>query len=191
MRDIVKLAIVLMLIAGIAGLGLAYMNGITKPIITKQRKQAKLAGLQEVYPGADEIKDESADYITKDTNPIITEVNVAYKGGAPAGIIYTVEPSGYSGINKTLVGIDVSDKTITAIKVLSHSETPGLGAQCTEPWFQDRYKGKSTKKELEVVKQEPVGDNQILAITASTITSKSITRGVNAARAHFMENFAG
>lgn len=190
MRDIVKLGIVLMLIAGIAGLGLAYMNNVTKPIIDDQRQQAKLEGLNEVYPGADEIKDETADYVTGDINPFVTEVNVAYKGGSPAGVIYTVEPSGYSGINKTLVAFDINNKAITAIKVLSHTETPGLGAQCTEPWFQDRFKDKSAEQELEVVKLEPVGENQILAITASTITSKSVTTGVNAARTHFMEAFA-
>lgn len=189
MRDIVKLGIVLMLIAGIAGLGLAYMNDITKPIIADQRQQAKLEGLNEVYPGADEIKDKTAEYVTGDIDPIVTEVNVAYKAGVPAGVIYTVEPSGYSGIDKTLVGFDINSKTVTAIKVLSHTETPGLGAQCTEPWFQDRFKGKSAEQELEVVKLEPVGDNQILAITASTITSKAVTTGVNAARAHFMDAF--
>jgi electron transport complex protein RnfG len=77
----------------------------------------------------------------------------------------------------------------TGIKILSQAETPGLGANAEDSFFTDRFKGKSIEEPLEVVKQEPAGDNQILAITSATITSKAVANGVNIARAHFTENF--
>ena len=36
----------------------------------------------------------------------------------------------------------------------------------------------------------PTKDNDIRAITAATITSRAVVTGVNAARDHYMKNFA-
>lgn len=190
MLDIVKLGIFLLVIAGIAGLGVGYVNSMTEPLIIKQALQAKIDSFKEIYPQGEEVKDESAKYLKADTNPLIKEVNVAYAGGKPAGVIYLVEPKGYGGAIKILAGFDIAAKKVTAIKVLSQTETPGLGAKSKDSFFQDRYKDKSAETALEVTKTPPTKDNQIQAITASTITSRAVTSGVNAARENFMGNFA-
>lgn len=188
MRKELKLGLFLLIVAGLAGLAIGYVNDITSPIIAEQIKQNKIDSFAEVYPGAEEVKDESSQYV-KEEDGIVTEVNVAYKAGAPCGVIYTVEPSGYSGVVRTLVAFDIATQKITGIKVLNQTETPGLGANSEESWFADRFKDKTATQPLEVVKQEPVGDNQILAITSATITSKAVTEGVNTARQHFVDNF--
>lgn len=189
MRNSIKLGVFLLIVAGLAGFALAYINGITHPIIEQQMLEEKINSYKEVYSQAEEIKNESAKYLDGSENPLITEVNVAYKNNNPVGVIYGVEPSGYSGKIQILAGFDIADKKITAIKVLSQSETPGLGAKSSEKFFWDRYKDKDANNPLEVVKKEPVQDNQVLAITAATITSKAVTEGVNAAREHFIANF--
>ncbi|HOP39960.1 MAG TPA: RnfABCDGE type electron transport complex subunit G [Geobacteraceae bacterium] len=190
MLDIFKLSIFLLVIAGIAGLGVGYVNSMTEPLIIKQALQAKINSFKEIYPQGEEVKDESAQYLKADTNPLIKEVNVAYIGGKPSGVIYLVEPKGYGGVIKILAGFDIAAKKVTAIKVLSQTETPGLGAKSKDSFFQDRYKDKIADTSLEVTKTRPTKDNQIQAITASTITSKAVTSGVNAARENFMCNFA-
>lgn len=190
MLDILKLCIFLLVIAGIAGLGVGYVNSMTEPLIVKQALQAKIESFKEIYPQGEEVKDESAQYMNSDTDPLIKEINVAYIGGKPAGAIYLVEPKGYGGAVRLLAGFDIASKKITAIKVLSQTETPGLGAKAKDSFFQDRYKDKSAETALEVTKTPPTKDNQIQAITASTITSKAVTSGVNAARENFMSNFA-
>jgi len=189
MRNLLKLGVYLLVVGAVAGIAVAYMNNSTEPIIAKRAEEAKLEGLKEVYPAAEAVKDESEKYINDSTPSEITEVNVAYIDSKPVGVIYTVEPRGYSGPISTMVGFDIEEKEITRIKIISQSETPGLGAQCVEPWFTERYQGKDAAKPLEVTKNEPAGDNQIVAITASTITSKAVTDGVNIAREHFLENF--
>jgi len=189
MRNIVKLGVFLCIIAGIAGLSLSYVNGLTYPIIQQQLEDEKLNGFQEVYPGAKDIKDESSKYLGSNSDPLLTEVNVVYDENNAVGVIYTAEPAGYSGKIQLLVGLDISDKKITAIKILSQSETPGLGAKAKESFFTDRFKAKKTESVLEVVTKEPVGDSEVLAITSATITSKAVTTGVNAARQHFLDNF--
>lgn len=189
MLDIMKLTVFLLVVSAVAAFGVGYVNSMTAPVIDKQALQAKIDSFKEIYPLGEEVKDETAMYRKNDTSPLVKEINVSYKGGTPAGIIYTVEPKGFGGPIQILAGFDIETKKITAIKVLSQTETPGLGAKAKDPLFQDRYKGKSSGTALEVSKTPPTKDNQIQAITASTITSKAVTNGVNAAREHFVNTF--
>lgn len=190
MREIIKLSIFLLLVAGAAGAGLSYVNDLASPLIEKQILQSKIDSFKEVYPRADKVENESASHLKETHDPALKEVNIAYRSGAPAGVIYGVETKGYSGPISILTGFDIATAKITAIKVLSQRETPGLGSKAKESFFQDRYKGKNAGEALEVSKSAPVRENQIQAITASTITSKAVTRGVNAAREHFAAHFA-
>jgi len=89
-----------------------------------------------------------------------------------------------------MAGFDIASGRLTAIKVLGQTETPGLGAKAKDKFFQDRFRDKNAATPLEVSKLAPVKENQIQAITASTITSKAVTKGVNAAREHFLAGFA-
>lgn len=189
MRDVLKLGVFLLIVAGVAGLGLGYVNSLTAPVILAQEEENKISGFKEVYSQAEEIKDESAEYLSDGGEGIVKEVNVAYQNGNQAGVIYMVEPKGYGGEIQMLVAFDIASKEITAIKVLSNKETPGLGAKCSEEYFSERFQNKNAEGALELVKQEPVGDNQVMAITAATITSKAVVEGVNTAREHFVSNF--
>lgn len=190
MRDIFKLSLFLLTVAGLAGAGLSYVNSLAGPLIEKQILQSKIDSFKEVYPQADKVEDESALYLKDRHDPVVKEVNIAYRSGTPAGVIYAVETKGYSGPISILAGFDIATARISAIKVLSQRETPGLGAKAKEDKFQDRYRDKSAASALEVTKVAPVRENQVQAITASTITSKAVTLGVNAAREHFNAHFA-
>jgi H+/Na+-translocating ferredoxin:NAD+ oxidoreductase subunit G len=190
MRDIVKFGMFLLIVSGVAGLGVGYVNSLTGPLIAQQILQNKINSFKEVYPRADKVENETANYLKDNHNPMVKEVDIAYREGAPAGVIYGVETKGYGGTISLLAGFDIASGKITAIKVLSQKETPGLGAKSKEKFFQDRYRDKSAASPLEVTKTEPVRENQIQAITASTITSKAVAKGVNAAREHFAANFA-
>lgn len=190
MRDIIYLGIFLLVISGVAGLGVGYVNSLTSPLIEKQILENKIKSFKEVYPQADKVENETATYLKEKHDPAVKEVNIAYSSGSPAGVIYLVQTKGYSGLITILAGFDISAAKITAIKVLSQTETPGLGAKAKDSAFQNRYKDKGAAVPLEVTKGAPVKENQIQAITASTITSKAVTKGVNAAREHFAANFA-
>jgi electron transport complex protein RnfG len=190
MRDIVKLAVFLLVTSGVAGLGVSYVNSLTGPLIEKQILQAKINSFSEVYPQSDEVKDETAKYLKPDKKSLMKEVNIAYRKGAPAGVLYTVVTKGYGGPITLMAGFDIASGKLTAIKVLSQTETPGLGSKSKDSFFQDRFRDKNTATPLEVTKLAPVKENQIQAITASTITSKAVTKGVNAAREHFVAGFA-
>lgn len=91
--------------------------------------------------------------------------------------------SGFGGAIELMVGI-LPDGTIYNTSVLSCSETPGLGAKCTDTTstFVKQFQGfKPSDKSLKVTKDG--GD--IDAITASTITSRAYTEAVANAVAAF------
>jgi electron transport complex protein RnfG len=190
MRNILKLGLFLLVVAGIAGFAIAYVNGVTDPVIEQQMLENKLNSFKEVYADVEKVEDNSSKYLSGNSQEIITEVNIAYQNNQPVGVIYMVEPSGYGGKIQLMAGFDIADKKITAIKVLSQSETPGLGAKAKEKFFTDRFKGKTAKVPLRIVKNESVGENQVQAISSATITSEAVASGVNAAQQHFIKNFA-
>ncbi len=105
----------------------------------------------------------------------------ALKAEEKIGYVFTSSAKGYGGAVGIMVGVDLEGK-ITGIEILSHSETPGLGANATGDDFKSRFVGKAG--ELTVDKNSNDGQN-IKAITAATITSKAVTSAVNAVLAEF------
>ena len=82
--------------------------------------------------------------------------------------------SGFGGPLTLMVGV-LPDGTVYNTSVLSHSETPGLGAKCDQDEnFMKQWRGFGPEKKLAVRKDG--GD--VDAITASTITSRAYTKAV-------------
>ena len=90
---------------------------------------------------------------------------------------YAVESTtvGFGGPLSLIVGV-TPDGVVYNTAVLSHAETPGLGAKCTtDARFMDQWRGFDPSiKKLSVTKDG--GD--VDAITASTITSRAYTLAV-------------
>lgn len=108
----------------------------------------------------------------------------ARKGGQTVG--YAVESftsKGFSGTINIMVGFDI-DGNIIGTSVLSHSETPGLGAKMTEPAFYTQFIGKNPASFRLAVRKDG-GD--VDAITASTITSRAYCDAVDRAYRAFQK----
>ena len=97
---------------------------------------------------------------------------------------YAVESTvvGFGGPLSLIVGV-TPDGVVYNTSVLSHAETPGLGAKCTtDAKFMDQWRGFDPSiKKLSVKKDG--GD--VDAITASTITSRAYTLAVENALTTF------
>lgn len=93
--------------------------------------------------------------------------------GSGCAIISTV--GGFGGPLSLMVGIDEEGKLVNTV-VLSHSETPGLGAKCTtETSFIDQFKGWDPVARKLAVRKD---GGEVDAITASTITSRAYTKAI-------------
>lgn len=112
--------------------------------------------------------------------PSLESVNVdgvdyTYYRAPGAGYAVISSVVGFGGPLTLMVGIG-EDGVVYNSVVLSHSETPGLGAKCTsDEGFIDQFKGwNPAEKQLSVRKDG--GD--VDAITASTITSRAYAKAV-------------
>ena len=93
-------------------------------------------------------------------------------------VITSLSNDSYGGVVKLSVGLK-EDGTITGIEFLEINDTPGLGLKAKEPAFKDQFTGKNAQS-LSVTKSGNADDTQINAISGATITSKAITKALNA-----------
>ncbi len=180
MKEIIKLGISLFLFCAVAALSLAFTNELTKNQIAEQRAAKELAAKQEVMPAAEDFEDVSADQLAslQKENPIIDQVSVALAGSDKVGYVVKTLPMGFGGEITVITGMD-NEGIITGVRIVKHAESPGLGSKSQEPDFYTQYDGKIAK-DVVVTKGAPK-EQEIVAISSSTITSKAVTRGVNAA----------
>lgn len=187
MKENLKLGFILLVVTALAGLFLGAAHSITKEPIEKQALLEKNQAMQEILPSAETFE------LLNETLPegtTIKEVNKGVKGNEVVGYAIKITPKGFGGLIEMMVGISADGK-IGGIKILSHGETPGLGANSTNIRFYGQYKDKSTESLLEVVKTGASKDNQIQAITGATITSRAVTSGVNEAIDFYTSNLKG
>ena len=92
-----------------------------------------------------------------------------------AGYAIISATSGFGGLLTLMVGV-AEDGTVHNTTVLSHSETPGLGAKCTsDERFISQFQGFDPAAKTLAVRKDG-GD--LDAITASTITSRAYALAV-------------
>ncbi len=155
-KDFVMPVAVLTIICLVMASLLAFTNGVTAPIIEKAEKQAAQQARLEVLPQA-------ANFERVDIDPekLPSSVTDVYKATNDTGYAVSVDGDGYGGKKtlKMIVGVD-ENGFITDTKVMSHSETPGLGSKVTEPDFKDQFNG-----------LDESGLDGIVTISGATISS--------------------
>jgi len=179
MREVIRPGVVLLLTAVIAALSLSLMREATKDRIAQNAIDARNAAMGEVLPAAERF----GDIIDVVNAGSVTAYSEGFAADTLCGYTVTVVVQGYGGAMELLVGIrtDGGACAIDGLRVINHSETPGLGANAKEQGFLSQYENKTGA--LSVTKSPSPGANEIQAITAATITTKAVTSAVNDALA--------
>ena len=112
----------------------------------------------------------------------LTEAYEVREGGARAGCAFKVVASGSQGNIELIVGTD-ADGTVSGVSIVSNKETSGIGSKVMDNnalpsgvGVLDQFVGMSGAGSL------AVGKN-VDAISGATVSSKGVTKGVNAALA--------
>lgn len=184
-NETLKLGFKLLLVTAVAGLILGGAFLVTKDPIAKQVAKTNSEAMKEVLPKAD-----SFEIMDGKSKGNVTEVNEGKKSSDVSGYAIKVLTKGYGGQIEMMVGVS-KEGEVKGIKILSHSETPGLGANAPQPKFSGQFKGKPTDKKLEVVKTAPANKSEVQAITGATITSRAVTKGVNEAVDYYKAELKG
>ncbi len=159
-KDMARLGITLLLVCGIAGLGLAVVYDQTKPIIEQRAREDALAAAKAAIPGADQIVEETKDGVT---------YWLGITGGETVGGALKLSATGYNGSSpmQMVVGLDTEGK-VTKVIMTSISETAGIGSRVGDPAYLAKFSGVTDPKEVD-------------AISGATISSRALRAGVSQA----------
>lgn len=174
MKHVTKPALILFLIAAIVTSLLSLVHAVTLEPIAEQAKRTQEKTMREVLPQATEFGELS---IRSPENVVAAFAGRA--DGERIGYVIELAPEGYSGKINMMVGISTVDNVITGMRVLKHTETPGLGALATKEKFYSQYDNRPLSP-ITVVKAG-AREGEIDAMTSATITTKAITDAVNEA----------
>ncbi|MBQ9300420.1 MAG: RnfABCDGE type electron transport complex subunit G [Clostridia bacterium] len=159
--------IVLTVISLVAALALGATYNGTKDRIAAQEAEKAVAVRQELLPMAADFEQIAAEGETE-----------VFKGmdeaGQAVGYVSVGTVTGFGGPVEVTVGMD-GEGTLSGVRVggSNFSETAGLGAKSKEPAFYEQFAGKTYPVDLSK------NGGEIDAITAATITSSAVIRGVN------------
>ena len=172
------LVIVLACICLVSAAVLGLVNKVTVGPIQANTEKTVQESLRNVMPidgDYEDVTDQySGDPVTVDVTGVSVPVKAVYKAAEEGYVVETMSPNGFGGALDMMAGVD-NDGNVTGIAIISHAETSGLGSKSTDPEWQAQFKG--VNGTIGVTKD----GYQINAITGSTITSRAVCDGVNAA----------
>lgn len=161
----------LMLITCVIAVLLACINTLTEPVIAANDKETKNNAVMELFPDATEILPLS-DQIGSAYPEDITEVYAVYKADMLLGYCADAKAMGFSDYVGMMVGV-AADNTVCGIRVLSISDTPGIGLNVAKQDYLDGYTG------LGYPVSFTGSANHADAISGATYSSRAILNGIN------------
>ncbi|MFH0962663.1 MAG: RnfABCDGE type electron transport complex subunit G [Planctomycetota bacterium] len=212
--EYVRYALVLLAVSACAALLVAGVYTATSDVIRRNEAMVKQSALHRVFPDAQEFDFRTfADPHDADRTVVVTRAD-----GKPVGYATVGKAAGYGGTIRVLVGLgpDIQAPTVKLIEVLSHSETPGLGAKIQEvastetlwswigkkltgkskgeaqplaPWFQAQFAGRNAAQ-VRAFARNPKEGGEIDAITAATVSSRAVATAVLDGVTHVTETVA-
>jgi len=167
-------------------------NLVTRESIQERQREDLLSSLRQVVPTSHYSNDLLADPLQlpgPDGNPV-----TIYRGTrdhAVSALAYQVSEPGYSGEIRLILGLDVKGE-ILGVRVLSHTETPGLGDNIEvekSDWILD-FNGLSLghpPREQWKVKKD---GGQFDAFSGATITPRTVVKAIEKGLLFFQQHQA-
>lgn len=162
MNRFIHYGLVLLAIASISAGILSKVNASTAPVIRENSLKKVFEARKEVLPLAVEFDQES---LENDDFEFIPGKNAE---GEVVGYVTTVVQTGYSGDINFVLGFD-EDGVISGIKIITQTETPGLGTNIMDPGWQKLWQGRDVGYKF----NKPVD-----AFAGATITPNAVYTGI-------------
>ncbi len=172
MKIIIHMLATLTIIGILSGGLLSQLNGWAAPKIKKHKEAETAAAILVVQP--DKVSQQKIENIPFEAYKVFDKENQFI------GYAMVYEGNGFQGKIRLMAGVNKDVSKITGIKVLEHSETPGLGDKITGEWFTGEFSNLTCAPQIDWVKGTPPSkENEIQTITAATISSKSVVAILN------------
>ncbi len=134
-----------------------------------QREQKIQRMLKEIFPDMTE-------------HTLEDDIYMIYSDEAEIGFAFLAVGKGYGGLIDILVGLE-NETTIKGVTIISHLESPGLGARITESSFRDQFVGVNI---ADVALRQKGGE--IDAITGASISSGAVVDAIRDAAVEKIES---
>ena len=158
---LVRLAATLTLICVSVAFLLAIVNNITKDIIAENKIKEVRDAIMSVFPDCDS----ASEFVTDDGETVY----IAVKNDVIIGYCVKSAGSGYNGDVETLISFD-TDGCVSGIKIVSMSETPGVGTKVKSESFLEQFFGFDREVSL---------GEDVDGISGATFSSRAVTEAVN------------
>jgi electron transport complex protein RnfG len=171
--------VLLGLVALLAGAALTFSYDATKGHIAAAEARDMQMTLAQVLPAGFADNDLLKDVIELDGPAGKRKVHVAKKSGAIVGAVFGVAERGYAGEIGLLMAVDAQG-AVLGVRVLKHSETPGLGDKievARNPWikgFDGKSLGNPEPAKWAVRKDGGIYDS----FAGATITPRAVVKAV-------------
>lgn len=181
MKSMAKLSGTLAAFTVAASLCLALVHLFTEPYIRANEERAQNAGLQRIFPDADQFSPVPDFPESGITSVTFDAAYVAKSGGDVLGVI--VRSTGVTYKTSTLlVGVGL-DRVLKPVVFIENNDTAGVGTKTEESSFIDQFIGKSADDSFEL-------GSDIDGISGSTISARGVTRIIQITAHHAGEYLA-
>ena len=139
----------------------ALVNEVTRDRYARIQQEEKQSAMATIFG--------VADIAYRDLGGEVYEI---MQGDTLLGYCVESTGAGFGGDLSLMVGFH-SDRSVRGVQILSHSETPGVGAKVDDPAYLSQYAGVSGDLTL---------GEEIDAISGATISSRAVLSGVKSAQ---------
>ncbi len=171
MKQYLKVAAILGLICAVAAVILASVNAVTAPKIQAYEQHLTQLAMQDVSMGY-----ELGEKKLVPSSSKIAYTIPLYDNGKKVGVIMEFNTTGYGGPMSLLASFDMQGK-IMAVKMLSNSETPGLGKKSESKSYMEKFIGTGSSKAIPLTKDD-LSAEDAQAVSGATITYSGISKGL-------------
>ncbi|MCP3890166.1 MAG: FMN-binding protein [Desulfobulbaceae bacterium] len=175
MSDIVRMVVVLSLIAGFSSAALTIAHIQLGPQMEKQTDfYVRGPALERLFgkPAKEVLANKVVIHLPDQDIPIF----FSREGDKVSTLaVEAVGKGGFGGDLKIMVGIDLGAGRTNGMEVVSHSETPGLGARVVENSFRRQWQGLPLDTPIALSKDGGIIDS----ISGASTTSGAAVRGTN------------
>lgn len=173
-KSLCAMMLVMVAFCGLSGALLAWVHSVTELPMARAAARQRIEAVAGMLPEFDNNPVDEGVSVQADGEPRPIWVYPAFRNGKFVGaVVESYSLDGFSGEIAVMYGFDTQG-TVTGYHVISHAETPGLGAKMQQ-WFRMPQGRRS------VMGRNPLVDNLTVAkdggdidgITAATITSRA------------------
>lgn len=174
MREMINMVVVLTVLTAVSGGLLSFVKSNTEVRIEEQvLKFQKAPAIAEIFPDGSISNDPLKERFNIESEEVTLQIFPAkLEDGNNAIAFETKGKGGYGGDVGLMVGINLSTDKVIAVRVTTHSETPGLGSRAKDNTeFVSQYNDQGMDTNFGLKSEDGIVD----AMSGATITSRAVT----------------